>query len=85
MRPVAPGAAGAGAGVLDGLASAASASPVGGGLRAGQLAGQPMDFIVRERGGGTIAVVQTNELQFRVGDQVMIVRGERTHLSRPGA
>jgi hypothetical protein len=29
--------------------------------------------------------VQTNELQFRVGDQVMIVRGERTHLSRPGA
>ena len=83
VRPgVEPGGAGAGATVLAGLARAADA---GMGQKATESAGPAMDFVVREVGGATIAVVQSNEQRFRVGDQVSIVRGDRTRLSRPGA
>jgi hypothetical protein len=78
IRPVLP--RGAGAGVLNGLA--ASPAP------AGQPAGQAMDFIVREAGGGTISIVQpdapSGEPLFQVGDPVVILRGDRTRLARPG-
>ena len=86
MRPVRPrvepGSAGAGATVLAGLARTADA---GTGQKETQAAGPAMDFVVREAGGATIAVVQSNEQRFQVGDQVSIVRSDRTRLSRPGA
>jgi hypothetical protein len=76
IRPVLP--SGAGAGVLNGLAGSTAS--------AGQPpAGQSFDYIVREAGGGTISVVQTDELHLQVGDPVVIVRGDRTRLARPGA
>ena len=82
LRPIEP--AGAEADGLQGLAMAAS-SPAGSEPGSGQDLGPKMDFIVRVAGGGTIAVVQTNELGFRVGDGVVIVHSDRTRLSRPGA
>jgi hypothetical protein len=82
IRPVLPG--GAGAGVLNGLA----ASPAPAGQPTGQPTGQAMDFIVREAGGGTISIVQpdapSGEPRFQVGDPVVILRGDRTRLARPG-
>ncbi len=85
MRPTLPmrGDQPRSAGALEGLSSAAT--PSGDATPSDPATGQPMDFIVREAGGGTIAVVQTNELHFQVGDQVLILRGDRTRLSRPGA
>lgn len=74
MRPVLPG--GAGVSVLNSLASSAPGTQA--------ASGQPMDYIVREAGGGTISVVQMNELHLQVGDPVTIVRGDRTRLARPG-
>lgn len=82
MRPIEP--AGSGADALEGLALAAS-GPAAGEPGSGQNLGPKMDFIVRVAEGGTIAVVQTNELGFRVGDGVVIVHSDRTRLSRPGA
>lgn len=91
MRPVAsmpPGEAGAGTGgrALEGLARLAKPDPGG---RTGQPvaveAAQPMDFIVREPDGTLIAVTQTNEAGLRVGDAVVLVRGDRTRLARPGS
>ena len=84
MRPVRPGvdpgSAGAGATVLAGLASTADAAAS---RKDTEVPGPAMDFVVREAGGATIAVVQSNEQRFQVGDQVWIVRGDRTRLSRP--
>ncbi len=89
MRPVEPDLRTAGAAVLSDLERAASVGTpgagAGGGVRDNQEQGPAMDFIVRETGGATIAVVQANTQHFRVGDQVAIVRGDRTRLSRPGA
>lgn len=88
MRPVQPGPEtagdGPGAAVLSRLAQAASPSVTGGGVGVGGHEGPATDFVVRETGGATIAVVQANTQHFRVGDQVAIVRGDRTRLSRPG-
>ncbi len=39
------------------------------------------EFIVELEGGGTIAVVQSNEQGLRVGDRVTILRGDRTRLT----
>lgn len=87
MRPVQTGM-GAGTTVLNGLARTASASPGinGQGINAGTDtdAGAAVDFVVRETGGAIIAVVQTNEQHFRVGDPVEIRHADRTRLTRPG-
>ena len=76
MRPVELGSA-ASLGRLVRPTKAANARP--------SERGQAVDFIVHEAGGGTIAVVQENELRFQVGEPVLIIRGDRTRLSRPGA
>ena len=86
MRPVRPGVApayaGAGAAVLANLARTADPGVT---RKDVESPGSSMDFVVREAGGATIAVVQSNEQNFRVGDQVSVVRGDHTRLSRPGA
>ncbi len=46
--------------------------------------GTATEFILREDSGATISVVQTNEDRFAIGERVMIIRGDRTRLARPG-
>lgn|SRR5579872_691722 len=43
-----------------------------------------VEFIVRTSRGTMLSVVQTDDADFHVGDRVVIVRGEQTHLTRPG-
>ncbi len=45
---------------------------------------QQVEFIVRADDGATLSIVQPNESDFRPGDRVIILRGARTHLARPG-
>ena len=47
--------------------------------------GTATEFILQEDGGGTIAVVQTNEDRFVPGERVLIIRGDRTRLARGAA
>ena len=42
-----------------------------------------MEFIVREDGGATISVVQSNELGLHPGDRVAIQRDNETRLTHP--
>jgi len=42
------------------------------------------EFIIQEDGGGTIAVVQTNEERFVPGERVLLIRGDRTRIARAG-
>lgn len=44
--------------------------------------GTAVEFIIREDSWQTIAVVQTNEENFRVGERVMLTRGARTRIAR---
>jgi outer membrane lipoprotein SlyB len=44
--------------------------------------GTATEFIIQEDGGGTIAVVQSNEDRFVPGERVLIIRGDRTRLAR---
>lgn len=44
--------------------------------------GTATEFILQEDGGGTIAVVQSNEDRFVPGERVLIIRGDRTRLAR---
>jgi hypothetical protein len=46
--------------------------------------GSLAEFIVRTDDGATLSIVQTNEPGFHTGDRVVIVRGTRTRLARPG-
>ena len=78
-RPILPG--GAGIGVLNSLAGSAAPAAPGAGQPEN---GHAIDYIVREASGSMIAVVQTDELHLQVGDPVLIVRGDRTRLARPG-
>lgn len=43
-----------------------------------------VEFIVRTDDGATLSIVQSNTDGFRNGDHVIIVRGDRTRLARPG-
>ena len=48
--------------------------------------GQEMEFILRVEGEAQpVSVVQGNEMQFRAGDRVVIMRDGRTRLRRAGA
>jgi outer membrane lipoprotein SlyB len=80
MRPVEP-EWGTGAAVLQGLARTAS-PPTPDKQDHGK--GPPIDFVVREASGATIAVVQSNDQNLQVGDTVEIIRAGRTRLARPG-
>ncbi len=44
--------------------------------------GVATEFIIREDTGATIAVVQTNEERFGIGEYITIIRGDRTRLAR---
>lgn len=69
--------AGIGGAIIGGLAGSA--------VERGLTQGTATEFIVRQDGGGDIAVVQTNEEGLQVGDRVMVTRGDRVRLSRaPG-
>jgi len=39
-------------------------------------------FMIQKEDGQTVAIVQSNELGFRPGDRVVIVRGRTTRLER---
>ncbi|MGC8524556.1 MAG: glycine zipper 2TM domain-containing protein [Acidibrevibacterium sp.] len=43
--------------------------------------GNAVEFIIRQDDGQTISVVQTNENNFRPGQRVAIIRGDRTRLA----
>jgi outer membrane lipoprotein SlyB len=47
--------------------------------------GNAVEFIIREDSGQTIAVVQTNEEGFQIGERIMLTRGARTRIARVGA
>ena len=49
---------------------------------AGQAA--PVEFIVRTDDGLTLSIVQDNGPGFQAGDRVVILRGDRARLARPG-
>lgn len=42
--------------------------------------GTATEFIIREDGGQTISVIQSNEMHLRAGQRVMIIRGAETRL-----
>jgi outer membrane lipoprotein SlyB len=44
--------------------------------------GMATEFLIQEEGAGVIAVVQSNEDRFGVGERVLILRGDRTRLVR---
>lgn len=69
--------------ILAGLAGAVVGGIAGTAIERGVTQGQAVEFIINEDTGGTISVVQTNELNFVPGERVVIVRGDRTRLSRP--
>lgn len=47
--------------------------------------GEPLvEFIVRADEGETLSIVQGNEPGFHTGDRVVILRDDRTRLTRPG-
>jgi len=53
------------------------------GVPTGEEPGTPaFEFIVREDGGQTVSVVQTNEAELRPGERVVLSMGTRTRLSR---
>jgi outer membrane lipoprotein SlyB len=43
--------------------------------------GQAYEFIIREDSGNTISVVQTDELNFAIGQRVVLTRGARTRIA----
>ncbi|WP_194163327.1 outer membrane lipoprotein [Teichococcus oryzae] len=66
--------AGLGGAILGGLAGNA----IGGGVSGGNA----VEYFIREDNGGDISVVQTGEEGLQAGDRVVIVRGDRTRISR---
>ena len=47
--------------------------------------GNAVEFVIREDSGQTVAVVQTNEENFRVGERIVLTRGARTRIARAGS
>jgi outer membrane lipoprotein SlyB len=68
--------------LLAGLGGALIGGLAGTAVEGGLSQGNAIEFIVREDGGGDIAVVQTNEQALQAGDRVVITRGDRVRLSR---
>jgi outer membrane lipoprotein SlyB len=68
--------------LLAGLGGALIGGIAGTAVEGGLTQGNAIEFIVREDGGGDIALVQTNEEGLQAGDRVVITRGDRVRLSR---
>lgn len=43
--------------------------------------GTATEFVIRQEDGQTLALVQTNDENLRVGDPVLILRGDRVRLT----
>ncbi len=69
--------------LLAGIAGAVVGGVAGNAAERAVTASNATEFIVEVDGGGTIAVVQTNDDALRVGDRVTILRGQQTRLT-PG-
>ena len=67
--------------LLAGVAGAVIGGVAGSAAERAATSGTATEFIVEVAGGGTIAVVQTNDEGFRVGDRVTILQGDRTRLT----
>jgi len=67
--------------LLAGIAGAVVGGVAGSAAERAGTASNATEFIVEVDGGGTIAVVQTNDDALRVGDRVTILRGQRTRLT----
>jgi outer membrane lipoprotein SlyB len=67
--------------LLAGLGGAVIGGIAGNAAERAATGGTATEFIIEVAGGGTIAVVQTNEEGFRVGDRVTILQGDRTRLT----
>jgi outer membrane lipoprotein SlyB len=80
MRPVTLQGEPAGIGILGGAILGSAASNVADQSASG---GRAMEFIVQEDNSSQpISVIQTNELNFRPGDRVIVNRSARTRLAR---
>lgn len=69
--------------LLAGIAGAVVGGVAGNAAERAVTASNATEFIVEVDGGGTIAVVQSNDDALRVGDRVTILRGQQTRLT-PG-
>jgi outer membrane lipoprotein SlyB len=67
--------------LLAGVAGAVIGGVAGSAAERAVTSGTATEFIVEVAGGGTIAVVQTNDEGFRVGDKVTILQSDRTRLT----
>ena len=67
--------------LLAGLAGAVVGGVAGSAAERSLTTATANEFIVELEGGGTIAVVQTNDQGLRVGDRVTVLRGDRTRLT----
>ncbi|MCI0752180.1 glycine zipper 2TM domain-containing protein [Teichococcus vastitatis] len=67
---------------LAGLGGALLGGLAGNALGGGVSGGNAVEYFVREDNGGDISVVQTGEEGLQAGDRVVIVRGDRTRISR---
>lgn len=70
------------ANTVGGVAGALIGGLAGAAIEEGVTSGQAVEFTIQEDGGQPIAVVQTNELAFQVGERVAISRTDRVRLSR---
>ena len=75
---------GARSNILGAIGGAVLGGVLGTAIEGGVSGGQAVEFIIREDGGQTISVVQTNEENFRPGDRVTLTRGARTRIGRAG-
>ena len=69
--------------LIAGLGGAIIGGLAGNAIERGAVNGQAIEFVIRQDGGGDLAVVQTNEDGLQVGDRVMISHGpDRARISR---
>jgi outer membrane lipoprotein SlyB len=47
--------------------------------------GNRVEIIVRDEHGQAISLVQTNDLDFRPGERILLIPGARSRIARPGA
>ncbi|MCC7426608.1 MAG: glycine zipper 2TM domain-containing protein [Alphaproteobacteria bacterium] len=67
---------------LAGIAGAVIGGIAGTAVERGVTQGIATEFIIREDGGQTIAVVQTNEQQLQPGERVVLLQGRELRIAR---
>lgn len=71
--------------ILGAVGGAIIGGIAGNAVEKGVSQGNAVEFVIREDSGQTVAVVQTNEENFRVGERVVLTRGARTRIARAGS